>query len=184
MIDRSSQPWHSWINASVNVKIKTWQLSQAWKGQQHDLTLDEGALREPTHLIKSDFCINVHCQNTEASSSNSVNNTFIIIDMTMYNGACKQEEEWDKIPRTSTVRWNVQKFVQSNVNEAWQWANSQVTNSQQVFHLPDTHRVCTLWVCRVKGHGYVLSARSFKISSCKAHAATEGKDWLATVEFT
>lgn len=54
--------------------------------------------------------------------------------------------------------------------------NSQVTNSQQVFHLPDTHRVCTLWVCRVKGHGYVLSARSFKISSCKAHAATEGKD--------
>lgn len=137
-----------------------------------------------THLIKSDFCINVHCQNTEASSSNSVNNTFIIIDMTMYNGACRQEEEWDRIPRTSTVRWNVQKVVQSNVNEAWQWANSQVTNSQQVFHLPDTHRVCTLWVCRVKGHGYVLSARSFKISSCKAHAATEGKDWLATVEFT
>lgn len=42
-------------NASVNVKIKTWQLSQAWKGQQHDSTPDKGTPREQLTSLNQIF---------------------------------------------------------------------------------------------------------------------------------
>lgn len=42
-------------NASVNVKIKTWQLSQAWKSQQHDSTPDEGTPREKLTSLNQIF---------------------------------------------------------------------------------------------------------------------------------
>jgi hypothetical protein len=42
-------------NASVNVKIKTWQLSQAWKGQQDDPILSEGTPQEQLTSLNQIF---------------------------------------------------------------------------------------------------------------------------------